>query len=280
MIDQRPALSKRRWSEHGGRLVVFLVLAVVAVVMLYPFWFMTVAAFQSFQQYILGQGFSMASWQLLFDTIPVLQQLANSTVVTVGSIALILVISTMGGYSFAKLSYRGSRTVFLVILASMMVPMQSIIIPEYVNLANLGLINQFVGVILVYAALGGPFATFLMTTYYRSVPDELIEAALMDGLSYTRIFFKVMLPMAVPAIVTIAVLQFIQVWDDLLVAMLFLQNPAVRTITVGLATLNASRILNIPMLMAGSLISALPAMLVYLIFQRYLVKGLTMGMGK
>ena len=270
--------SGARWRP--GRALIFLALVAVTVVMLYPFWYMTVAAFRSFQQYILGQGFSMASWSLLFRTLPVMQELLNSTVVTLGAIAVILLISTTGGYAFAKLRYRGSGVVFLVVLASMMVPMQSIIIPEYVNLSNVGLINQFTGAILVYAALGGPFATFLMTTYFRGVPGELVEAALVDGLSYTQIFVRIMLPMAVPAIVTIAVLQFIQVWDDLLVAMLFLQTPQVRTITVGLATLDASRILNIPVLMAGSLISALPAVIVYLIFQRYLIKGLTMGMGK
>lgn len=263
-----------------GRIAIFVILTAVTVVMLYPFWFMTESAFRSFQQYELGQGFSIASWQLLFQTIPVMQEILNSTVVTLGAIALILLISTTGGYAFAKLRYRGSGIVFLVVLASMMVPMQSIIIPEYVNLSNVGLINQFWGAILVYAALGGPFATFLMTTYFRGVPGELIEAALMDGLGYGQIFYRIMLPMAIPAIVTISVLQFIQVWDDLLVGMLFLQTPQVRTITVGLATLDASRILNIPVLMAGSLISALPAVLVYLVFQRYLIKGLTMGMGK
>lgn len=99
-------------------------------------------------------------------------------------------------------------------------------------------------------------------------------------LSYGRIFFRIMLPMAIPALFTIAVLQFIQVWDDLLVAMLFLPNPAVRTITVGLATLQAQRIVNIPVLMAGSFVRALPAVIVYLIFQRSLINGLTMGMGK
>lgn len=103
---------------------------------------------------------------------------------------------------------------------------------------------------------------------------------MVDGLSYGRIFIRIMLPMAIPALFTIAVLQFIQVWDDLLVAMLFLPNPAVRTITVGLATLQAQRIVNIPVLMAGSFVSALRAVIVYLIFQRSLINGLTMGMGK
>jgi len=158
--------------------------------------------------------------------------------------------------------------------------MQSIIIPVFVDISRVHLINQFPGAILVYAALGAPFATYLMTTYYRSIPTELVEASVMDGANYWQIFRKVMLPLSVPAITTVAVLQVIQIWDDLLVGLLFLQTPAVRTITVGLAVLQNGRVVNIPVLMAGSLVSAIPAIIVFLIFQRYLIQGLTMGVSK
>jgi ABC-type glycerol-3-phosphate transport system permease component len=170
--------------------------------------------------------------------------------------------------------------VFLVIASAMMVPMQSMIVPEYVNLARLGFINHYYGAILVYAALGAPFSTFLMTTYFRRLPEDVIEAALIDGLGYGKVFLRIMLPLALPAIVTVTVLQFIQIWDDLLVGLLFLQTPQLRPITVGLATVPAQHLLNVPVLMAGSLMSALPAILVYLVFQRYLITGLTMGMSK
>ena len=103
---------------------------------------------------------------------------------------------------------------------------------------------------------------------------------MVDGATYWQIFRRVMLPLAVPAITTVAVLQVIQIWDDLLVGLLFLQTPAVRTITVGLAVLQNGRVVNIPTLMAGSLVSAMPAIVVYLIFQRNLIQGLTMGVNK
>jgi ABC-type glycerol-3-phosphate transport system permease component len=119
-----------------------------------------------------------------------------------------------------------------------------------------------------------------MTAYYRGIPNELLEASLMDGASFWQIFVRIMLPMSIPALVTVGVLQVIQIWDDLLIGLLFLQTPAVRTITVGLATLQSSRMVDVPALMAGSLISALPAIVVYLIFQRNLVAGLTMGVNK
>jgi ABC-type glycerol-3-phosphate transport system permease component len=269
-----------RTRRRLSRMAMFVVLCLVVVVMLFPFYFMTLTSFRSYDQYLAGSGFSLDSWAVLFDTIPVLRELFNSTVVTVGAVLIILAVSTTGGFAFAKLGYPGSAVIFLLLLAGMMVPVQSIIIPEYVNVSGFGLINQFQGAILVYAALGAPFATYLMTTYYRGISNELIEASLMDGASYLQIFMKVMLPLSVPAIVTVAVLQFIQIWDDLLIGLLFLQTPEVRTITVGLATLQSSRMVNIPALMAGSLVSALPAIIVYLVFQRHLVRGLTMGMGK
>jgi len=263
------------------RSLMFLILCVVVVIMLFPFVFMVLTAFKSADQYISGNGFSLDSWAELFKVLPVVQELINSTVVTAGAVLLIIVVSTMGGFAFAKLGFRGSGMVFLAILAGMMIPMQSIIIPEFVNIARVAhLNNQYLGAILVYAALGAPFATYLMTTYYRGIPSELIEASVMDGASYWQIFRKLMLPLSIPAITTVAVLQFIQVWDDLLIGLLFLNDPQVRTITVGLAVIQTGRVVNVPALMAGSLLSALPAVVVYLIFQRNLIQGLTMGVNK
>jgi multiple sugar transport system permease protein/raffinose/stachyose/melibiose transport system permease protein len=263
------------------RSLMFVILCVVVVIMLFPFVFMVLTAFKSEDQYVSGNGFSLGSWTELFNVLPVVQELINSTVVTAGAVLLIIVVSTTGGFAFAKLGFRGSGMVFLAILAGMMIPMQSIIIPEFVNIARVAhLNNQYLGAILVYAALGAPFATYLMTTYYRGIPSELVEASLMDGASYWQIFRKLMLPLSIPAITTVAVLQFIQVWDDLLVGLLFLNDPQVRTITVGLAVIQTGRVVNVPALMAGSLLSALPAVIVYLIFQRNLIQGLTMGVNK
>jgi multiple sugar transport system permease protein/raffinose/stachyose/melibiose transport system permease protein len=270
----------RGLRRRVGRATVFAILSVVAVVMLYPFYFMTETSFRSYAQYLSKSGYSLDSWTGLVKVLPVVQQLVNSTLVTVSAVLIILVVSSMGGYAFAKLRYPGRPVILVMIIGGMMIPLQSVIIPEFVNVAQLGLINQYQGAMIVYAALGAPFATFLMTTYFRGIPSELIEASLIDGASYLQTFVRVMLPLAAPALVTVAVLQFIQIWDDLLVGLLFLQTPSVRTITVGLATLQSSRIIDVPILMAGSLVSALPAVIVYVIFQRYLIAGLTMGMGR
>ena len=268
------------WRRRLGRVGVYVALGVITLVMLYPFWSMGIAAFRSLSQYELGHGFSLASWRDLFRTLPVGRELANSALITLSAIALILAVSTTAGYALGTLRYRASGVVFLVIASAMMVPRQSMIVPEYVSLARLGFINHYYGAILVYAALGAPFSTFLMTTYFRRLPEDVIEASLIDGLGYTKVFFRIMLPLALPAIVTVTVLQFIQIWDDLLVGLLFLQTPDLRPITVGLATIPAQHQLDVPLLMAGSLMSALPAIAVYLVFQRYLITGLTTGMSK
>jgi ABC-type glycerol-3-phosphate transport system permease component len=268
-----------RFRRRVTATVIFVAMIVVAVVMFYPFWYMGDNSFRNQSQFDLQSGHSLAGWTQLFQTLPVVHELASSTIVCAAAIAIILLVATTAGFAFAKLRYRGSGLVFLLIIAAMMVPLQSIIIPEYVNLAKLNLMSNYTGAVLVYAALGAPFATFLMATYYRGISDELIEAAVMDGLSYERTFLRIALPLSLPAIATVTVLQFIQIWDDLLVGYLFLPTND-RTITVGLAVLSSGRTTGIPPLMAGSLVSAIPAIIVYLIFQRYLIRGLTLGMGK
>jgi len=267
-------------TSRLSRPVIYGVLAVITVVMLYPFYYMITTSLHSSEQYQLGGGFSLASWHNLFNVLPVWRQLLNSTIVSLGGIAVILVVATTGGYSFAILRFRAATVAFLLVVGAMMVPLQSIIAPEFINMVDYWRINHLDSAIIVYAALGAPFSTFLMTTYLRRIPMDVMEAAMIDGLGWWRAYFRVILPLARPAMATIAVLQFIQIWDDLLVGLLFLQDPNVRPITVGLATIPGQHGLDVPLLMAGSLVSAAPAVIVYLIFQRYLVTGLTMGMGK
>ena len=255
-------------------------MAGVAMVMLYPFWVMIYNSLMTEAQFLAGKGFSFGSWTALSSVIPVGQEVLSSTIICSASIIIILLIGLPAGFAFSKLRFRLSTVVFLVIVSAMMVPLQAILMPEFVNVTRLGLTGGYAGAVLVYAALGTPFSVFLFTTYFRGVPDELIEAGIVDGLGYFGVLWRLIVPIAVPAIATVTVLQFIQIWDDLLVGLLFLQTPDVRPITVGLATIPSQHLLNVPVLMAGSLISAAPAIAVYLVFQRYLIAGLTTGVSK
>jgi ABC-type glycerol-3-phosphate transport system permease component len=278
--EEAPPAPPSQARRHVGRWILFGMMLCVAVIMLYPFWVMIITSLKSETQFLSGGGFSWLSWKTLTDNIPIFQEVLSSTIVCSASIFVILCVGLPAGFAFSKLRFRASTTIFLGLVSAMMVPLQAILMPEFVNVTKLGLTGGYFGAILVYAALGTPFSTFLFTTYFRGVPDELIEAGIVDGLGYVGVLGRLVVPIAVPAIATVTVLQFIQIWDDLLVGLLFIQNTSERPITVGLAVLAAGRTTSIPALMAGSLVSALPAMLVYLGFQRYLVKGLTMGIDR
>ena len=194
-----PTTSSRR--RRTWRVVIFAAMVVMAIVMLYPFVVMLVTSFKTESQYLAGHGTSTQSWQQLAATLPIFQQLLNSTIVCSASIAIILVVGVMAGFSFAKLQFRFANLIFLGIVSAMMVPLQAILIPEYVNVAKFGLTNGYLGAVLVYAALGTPFSIFLFTTYFRRVPDELIEAGIVDGLGYWGVLWRLALPMALPAMI-------------------------------------------------------------------------------
>ena len=272
---------RRRKRIRPVRVVMFATMVAVAVVMLYPLLYMLMTSFKSQLQYELGGGgFSLASWRILFGIQPVLRELLNSLIVSSCAVALIVVISTAAGFAFAKIRYRARGLVFVLVVACMFVPLPSIVIPEYINVSKFGVLDTYWGAIAVYAALGIPFSIFLMTTYFRGISDDLIEAAAIDGVSQWKMWWRLGVPLARPAMFTVAVLQFIQIWNDLLVGLLFLQNTSDRTVTVGLALLSSGRVTSVPVLMAGSVMSVIPPIIVYLIFQRHLVRGITMGMGK
>ncbi len=278
--DPRPSMGPVQRPRKLGRWMLFVVMMIVAVIMLYPFWVMIYTSLKSEAQFLAGSGFSWISWSSLTSVIPIGQEVLSSTIVCAASILLILIVGLPAGFAFSKLRFRLSTGIFLVMVSAMMVPLQAILMTEYVNVSRLHLTGGYTAAVLVYAALGTPFSVFLFSTYFRGVPDELIEAGIVDGLGYVGVLWRLVVPIALPAIATVTVLQFIQIWDDLLVGLFFIQNTSDRPITVGLAVLAAGRTTSIPELMAGSIISALPAMLVYVGFQRYLVKGLTMGIDR
>ncbi len=262
-------------GRRRRHLAASITLLVIGVALIYPLVDVIIASFR-FQ----GTGtFTLRYWRAVFHQMPVWHQLGVSALVTGASVAGVLAVSVPAGYAYAKLSFRGARVIFGVTIACMMIPVESMIIPEYANLAKVGLVGSVLGTVLVFVGLGIPLSVFLMASYFKSLPDALVESGLVDGAGHLRIFLSIMLPLALPAIVTIGVLEFLAVWNDLLIALLFLPIQS-QTIAVGLAALQGNHILNTYVLVAGSVLSALPPMLVYMLFQRYLVAGLTMGVNR
>lgn len=265
-------------GRQGGlmRLVSFLLLALIALASVVPFLFLVLASFRP----TLKGGGPGTLWVQLLDQMPVLTYLGNSALVSLSTAALVLIVSSMAGYGFAKLGFPGRDKLFLLIIGAISVPMASTILPNYLNFAKIGAIGTYWGPIVMYSAGAVPFATVLMASYFRSIPDELVESAVVDGATYRQIYTAIMVRMAGPAFVTVGVLVFLGAWNDLLIGMLFLPDTSMRTISVGVAALQNARASDANILLTGSLVSAIPPVIAFMLCQKYLVTGLTAGMTK
>lgn len=252
------------------------VLVLAALVTCAPMAFVLVKSFQP--DSLLG-GLGLEGWRrALRGDLP--RAAVMSLILCVGSITVTLCVSTLAAYGFAKLPFKGSQTTLMGIFALVLLPLQTYIIAAYFNFSSLDLIGNFPAVILFYSANQLPFSIFVLTNFYRAIPDEIVEAALVDGTSYIGAFLRVLLPMGAPAMVTISVLNFIGVWNDLLLALLFLPERGFRTLGVVMASSQERHQFDASQVMAGSVFAAIPGIIVYLIFQRYIAVGLTAGAGK
>jgi len=201
----------------------------------------------------------------------------NSAIVTTSTVALTVVCATLAGYAFSKIRWRLSGPAYLFVLAWIAIPPLLLMVPIYVEMVQLGLLDTYGAVIFLYTALNLPFNVYLMTAFYRSVPDELIEAARVDGAGLHRIFFRIMVPLATPALATLVIFNVLWAWNEFLFALLMLQSDSVKTLTVGVLQLQGRFTTDYPALMAGLLITSLPVIGAYLIFQRHLVRGIVAG---
>jgi raffinose/stachyose/melibiose transport system permease protein len=201
----------------------------------------------------------------------------NSVIVTLSTVLLSVVCATLAGYSFAKIPWRLRGTVYFFVLAWIAIPPLLLMVPIYVEMVQLGLLDTYGSVILLYTALNLPFNVYLMTAFFRSLPDELLEAARIDGAGIHRTFLRIMLPLARPALATLVIFNFLWAWNEFLFALLMLQSDDVKTLTVGVLSLQGRFTTDYPALMAGLLITSLPVVGAYLIFQRHLVRGIVAG---
>lgn len=206
----------------------------------------------------------------------------NSAIVTCVSVALITGLGSMAAYALSRFRIPGGRLLFWLFLAGLTLPAQIAVVPLFFEMRALGLLNSLPGLILVYTANGLPFAIFVLAGFFRSIPKALHEAAIMDGCTEFQAFRKVMLPLAVPGIVTVAIFQFIGVWKEYFFAfMLTSGDPAgaARTLPLGLANLaiTAQYRSDFGMLFAGLVLVMLPILLIYLVLQRRIVRGITAG---
>ncbi len=273
-----PVIRKRPTGVgQGAGITATLVVLLVAAMSLFPFAFLLIRSLAP--QGDLGFG---GLWLVIFDRMPVLLYSMNSAIVSIGATVIVLAVSSMAGFSFAKLDFPFAGLTYTLIIAAISIPLATVILPNYLNFARMGGVGTYWGPILIYAALATPFSVVLMTSFFRALPDELMESAVVDGASYWQIYTLIMMRMAGPALVTVGVLCFLGTWNDLLVGLLMLPDPQMRTISVGVATLQGVRAtaLDNQIILTGSLFSAIPPIVAFVLFQRYIVTGITAGITK
>jgi len=206
----------------------------------------------------------------------------NSVLVTVATVAGTLLLSAMAAYALSRFAFPSARPLFFYFLAGMMIPLQLAIVPLFFQMKQMGLLNSLWGLLAVYVAFGMPFAIFVLTGFFRSLPSSLHESALTDGCSQWGAFWRVMLPLARPGLITVGVFSFLGTWNEFFMAFMFLSgegSESLRTLPLGLAniTIVSQYRSDWGMAFAGLVLMMLPTMGVYIILQKHITKGITMG---
>lgn len=204
----------------------------------------------------------------------------NSFIISFFTIILLLSLGVVASYAFAKIPFKGKNIIYLLVISTMFIPVQATIIPLYMLFSKMHLVNTHWSVIFIYVGMFIPEVILLMTSGFRGIPDELIEAAKLDGAGYFDVLRYVIVPMGRPAIILCIIFYFIVTWNDLFSPMILLQSMDKRTVMVALAAL-LSRYSGDPTFQfAGLVLATIPAILVYAIFQRYIIKGISLGATK
>jgi multiple sugar transport system permease protein len=268
-----------------GRWVIAVPMALLALATIYPIVFTANVAFKSRREYVLdrfalAESFGWDNFATAWTRSGLDRYFVNSLVVTAASVLLLVVIGSMAGFAFSHLSFRGSRLLFAGCLGALLVPFQVIMVPFFRVLVDTGLLDTYPGLVLAYVSQFLPFTIFLMTSDYAGIPRDVVEAARIDGNSPFGVYRRIMLPLGRPALVSVAILNALYCWNDVLVALLVMQSSEHRTLMVGITALRGQYSSDIPTFAAGVLIAAVPLLLVYLVFQRQITEGVTAGSTK
>lgn len=277
-------------GSRGARRLLTLLLVLAALVWLVPIVWMLSLALQPNE--LLARTTSNVAWGLIpwpftvENLTFVLSQgltprwFLNSAIVSGSMTLLVLALSSMAGYAFARIRFPGRRIIYPLVLAGLVIPEQAVFIPLYTMFADWGWHNGYAA--LVAPRLAVPIGVFLMTQFFRGIPDYIEEAARLDGAGRWTIFTRIMLPLSVPAMVTLAILTFLYAWNDYLWPLVSASRPEMFTITLGLASLQANFADSegLGRVMASGVLASLPVVLLFLLFQRHVVRGIAMGSGK
>jgi len=262
-------------------LAVNAALALLAALTLFPLAWMVSASLMapgeaaSFPPPLAPKSATLANYRELFAAEGIGRQAANSLLIAVGATLLSLAFNLAAGYAFAKLHFAGRERIFRTLLGALVIPAQVTMMPLFLMLKQMGLVNTYAGALVPW--LASVFGIFLVRQYARSIPDEILEAARIDGAGELRIFVSVVLPLLKPIVVTLAVLTFLGAWNDFMWPLIVLTDRDLQTLPVALAGLSREHVQDTELMMAGSVVTTLPVLLLFLVLQRYYMQGLLMG---
>jgi multiple sugar transport system permease protein len=229
----------------------------------------------SFPPPFLPRRVTFEHYRELFTRLDLAQRFLNSAIVTVSATVLSVFINGLAGYAFAKLRFGGRDRVFRSLSLALVVPSQVGMLPLFLLLREMGLVNTYAGVVIPY--LANVLGIFMIRQYVLSIPDELLHAARVDGASELRIFWNVVMPVARPILVTLAAFTFLSAWNDFMWPLVVLSDDQRYTLPVALANLSGEHVQDTELMMAGSVLTILPALIVFLIFQRAYIRGILSG---
>ena len=276
LLNFRQSLPRTIWDW-----LILIVLLLSALFFLMPIYVMVVTGLKQAQNvslstmwqlpaHLSGGGFYEA-WRRLYPN------LGNSLQLAIPATILSSILGAINGYIFAKWKFRGSNTLFAVLVFGLFIPYQSILIPLIQFLEVIKLYGTIWGLILVHVVYGLPICSLIFRNFFANIPDELVEAARIDGAGVVRAFLLVMLPLALPAFVVVGIFQFTNIWNDFLFGVTILPNPNAQPVTVALNNLSGSFSVDWNVVMAGAVIVALPTALIYILLGKFFVRGLLAG---
>jgi multiple sugar transport system permease protein len=276
-------MTSKRLTERMQALGSYSFLLALLTIVVFPFYWMTITSLKGEEQMrslvsmFWPQPFVLDNYRQLLTRTDFTAWFGNSAIVAISSTLLATAIGTIGAYALARLSFLGRAFMSSAVLITYLVPPAILFIPLYAQIRTLGLADSRAGLIAAYPSFTVPFVTWLLMGYFESIPEELEEAAMIDGATRFGAFWRIVLPLAAPGVLAASLYAFTQAWNEFLYALVFITDVKLRTLPVGLSTFITGDVYGWGFLMAGAVLTTLPVIIAYIYLQRYMVEGLTAG---
>jgi raffinose/stachyose/melibiose transport system permease protein len=267
-------------NEIKPRNILFYIFIITfALVWLVPVFFLAMTSLKSTGDLFSGSLFSLPKEYQWGNFIEAWKEgdmgvyMKNSLFISIIKVPLGIFIAALAAFGLTRLNFKWEKPTYIFLILGMTIPFQACLVPLVIMLNKVHLMNTYAGLILIYLGFGIPFAILILYGFFQGIPRELDEAARIDGCNDFRLFLKVILPVALPAISTLVILDFLATWNEFLLAQIFLTSDDLKTVTTGIMSFRGEHSTNYPLMMSGVLLSVLPVLIVYIMFQKHFVNG-------